>query len=180
MDDNIDLELYKIAVNTRNLEIDLFWKRSLFFWGFITATYIGYLKTPHCDYLVRFILLNFGFLVSLGWYLINRGGKYWQENWEDVITNFETHVDKQHKFQNLFTKTWPLKNKCIWGASEHSVSRITIGISWICTLLWAFILVRELCRLCNQRQNCALPLILIFLITIIFAGYMFSLSKMRP
>ena len=31
-----------LAVQTRNFEIELFWKRSLYFWGFIAAAFAGY------------------------------------------------------------------------------------------------------------------------------------------
>jgi len=31
--DQTDLELLKLAADARKLEIDNFWKRSLFFWG---------------------------------------------------------------------------------------------------------------------------------------------------
>ncbi|WP_444861012.1 RipA family octameric membrane protein [Vibrio splendidus] len=32
-----NFEAYKVAIATRNFEIDLYWKRSLFFWGFIAT-----------------------------------------------------------------------------------------------------------------------------------------------
>jgi hypothetical protein len=31
---------FDVAVQVRNFEIELFWKRSLFFWGFISAAFI--------------------------------------------------------------------------------------------------------------------------------------------
>ena len=33
---------YDVSLQTRNFEIDLFWKRALFFWGFIAAAFIAF------------------------------------------------------------------------------------------------------------------------------------------
>lgn len=35
-------KLFDFSLQTRNFEIGLFWKRSLFFWGFISAGFIAY------------------------------------------------------------------------------------------------------------------------------------------
>jgi hypothetical protein len=40
---------YDIAIATRNFEIELFWKRALFFWGFIALTFAGYASSISCD-----------------------------------------------------------------------------------------------------------------------------------
>ena len=35
-------ERLKVAIAARSQEIELFWKRSLFFWGFIASAFVGY------------------------------------------------------------------------------------------------------------------------------------------
>ena len=37
-----NIKRFDVSIQIRNLEIDLFWKRSLFFWGFIAAAFGGY------------------------------------------------------------------------------------------------------------------------------------------
>jgi hypothetical protein len=40
--DDPDKRRFEVALKTRNFEIDLFWKRSFFFWRFISAAFVGY------------------------------------------------------------------------------------------------------------------------------------------
>ena len=40
--DNFDIEFFKLAIQARDLELRLFWQRSLFFGSFIAAIFIGY------------------------------------------------------------------------------------------------------------------------------------------
>ena len=42
-----NLEAYKIAIETRNFEIKLFWQRSLFFAVFISVIFLGILGTVY-------------------------------------------------------------------------------------------------------------------------------------
>ena len=65
---------FDVSVQTRNLEIELFWKRSLFFWGFISAAFIGYAALRQSD--LRILLACFGMVCSCAWTLVNRGSKY--------------------------------------------------------------------------------------------------------
>ena len=39
---NPEAKRFGVAVQIRNFEIELFWKRSIFFWGFISAAFAGY------------------------------------------------------------------------------------------------------------------------------------------
>jgi hypothetical protein len=81
---------FDVAVQTRNLEIELFWKRSVFFWGFISAAFIGYAALRQSE--VRTLLACFGLVCSFAWTLVNRGSKYWQEAWETKVERFEFPV----------------------------------------------------------------------------------------
>ena len=55
---------FEVALQTRQLEIELFWKRSLFFWGFIVAAFaaIGILKETQPT--LSLIVSGFGFVCS--------------------------------------------------------------------------------------------------------------------
>src|ERR1700687_4058379 len=72
-----ELTAWSLMIQTRNLEIDLFWKRSLFFWGFISAAFVGYTALRQSE--LRTVLACFGTVCSCAWTLVNRGSKYWQE-----------------------------------------------------------------------------------------------------
>lgn len=124
------LELYKIAVDTRKLELDLFWKRSGFFWGFLAVTLAGYFAVKDVPH-IRLILSHVGVVASFTWWMVNRGSKYWHENWEAMVRLLEGNEP------GLFGQTAHLQEKGTFGAASYSVSRITIFFS--AYMMWLFI-----------------------------------------
>lgn len=91
---------YSKAWENRNFEIDKFWSRAAYFWGFIVFIFGGYatLITVEPENVTsEFINLELyalllGFLFSVSWYLVIRGSKCWQENWENHIDFLEDYV----------------------------------------------------------------------------------------
>lgn len=88
---------YEKVWEIRNFEIDKFWTRAAYFWGFIVLIFGGYisvitssknLAVPHLD----LFLLCLGLLFSLAWLLVIRGSKCWQENWESHIDMLEDFI----------------------------------------------------------------------------------------
>ncbi len=89
----------KEAQDIRKFEIDLYWKRTGFFWAFITVIYTAlfsvlckYIDYP-CKYKV-FVpsisaLSGLGFFFSVAWHMVNKGSKFWQENWERHVSLLE-------------------------------------------------------------------------------------------
>jgi hypothetical protein len=128
MPESREFEFYKIALEIRRFEIENFWRRSLFFWGFIVATYAAYTKaaTP----LHQLVIAQFGLVTSFSWYLVNRGSKYWQEIWEKKVIELE-----QHGGVNILFWEPPIKER-LDGAGKYSVSRITILLSLAATAAW--------------------------------------------
>ena len=117
-------KILEIANDTRKFEIERFWQRSLFFWGFITASFVAYAYFFN-QHQKALIIANFGLIASLSWTLTNRGSKYWQENWEEHIKAIELKALNYP----LFTKKYPPQKKGIWSALKYSPSRITIALS---------------------------------------------------
>ena len=83
-------ELYKIAIQTRNLEIGMFWQRSNYFMALNTAIAIGFFTQKAGPY--GLILAALGAIVSLLWFFVNLGGKYWQSRWEQRASIYEKEV----------------------------------------------------------------------------------------
>lgn len=128
-------EFLKLAVEGRKLEIENFWRRSLFFWGFIVASFAGYAHAvgrEHRSLLVETVLLHFGLICSFCWYLINKSGKYWVENWEQKIETLEGDA-------GLFSTMEPLIRKP-FGGELFSPSRIMIFLSEVTTGFWLFLI----------------------------------------
>ena len=129
---------FDVSVQTRDFEIDLFWKRSLFFWGFISAAFIAYASLCHTE--LRIAVACFGMVCSCAWTLVNRGSKYWQENWETKVEHSEMPVTgvlfaKEEKRQSQ--KGWWLSGR------QYSVSKLAIALSDYVSVLWISIVVGE-------------------------------------
>lgn len=134
-----NIELYKLAVDTRKLELTLFWQRSTFFWGFLAAVLAGYVLANQQSW-IRVLLANLGLVAGACWWLVNKGSKYWHENWEQMVTRLEDAPN------GLFSRTAPLESKGILGAAGYSVSKITIFFSGCMTVLFLGLSLYELVR----------------------------------
>ena len=89
----------KEAQDIRKFEIDLYWKRTGFFWAFITVVYTA-LFAVLCKYVdcpIKFsffvpvisALSGMGFFFSVAWHMVNKGSKFWQQNWETHVSLLE-------------------------------------------------------------------------------------------
>lgn len=130
----------ELAVETRKFEIELFWRRSVFFWGFISAAFVGFATLDRLDSrLLALVIACFGLVCSVAWTLVNRGSKYWQENWEQKVNREEVPV-LGGKF---FAQQEPVEGwKSFWLRSRRfSVSKLTIALSDFTVLVWIVIVL---------------------------------------
>jgi hypothetical protein len=108
---------------------------ALFFWGFISAAFVGYgalykREAPE----LALVLACFGLVCSVAWTLANRGSKYWQENWEQKVHRAELDVLGEEFFaRQEQTEDW--KN-CWLRARRFSVSKLAIALSDFTVLTW--------------------------------------------
>lgn len=88
-------EALKHALDIRKFEIELYWKRATYFWTLIAATFAGYFllwtSQRHIPGLI-FLVNCIGIVLSIGWYLVNRGSKYWHTNWERHVDILEDEI----------------------------------------------------------------------------------------
>jgi len=132
---------FEIAHDNRKFEIEMLWRRSLFYWGFIASSFIGYVTLNGQNNNASLLLVGFGFICSLAWSAGNRGSKYWQEYWENKVVLFQNHVTG-----DLFIDHSPLKAK-FWSqfsARRISVSKLLIGISDYTIIIWLLLLISKL------------------------------------
>ena len=91
-------EVLKQILDIRKFEIELYWKRTSFFWTIIGAIIAGYflalskLDDSINSLKILFSLANLGLVFSIGWYFVNRGSKYWQLNWEKHLDTIEDDI----------------------------------------------------------------------------------------
>ena len=139
----------KEALDARKFEIALYWKRTQYFWAIIAATFAGYAvlvssskesSTNDESYLAQFALVCLGVVFSLGWYLVNRGSKYWQTNWERHVTLLEDDI-----IGPLF-KTRRTEEDLSWwklnGAYRFSVSKVNQFVSLFVFIFWLLLFLR--------------------------------------
>ncbi|MCH9705617.1 MAG: hypothetical protein K0U15_05790 [Proteobacteria bacterium] len=94
-------DLYKIALETRNFEIELFWKRSNYFLVLNTAIAVGFFNLESNQAFFKIFLCIFGGIVTYLWIRINLGSKYWQVKWEEELKQIEKQINpKMQMFDN--------------------------------------------------------------------------------
>ncbi len=88
-----------IAYDIRKFEIELYWKRCTYFWTFIAVItgLIGWIfkERNDLDLLAPVALMILGILllsICYIWYLVTKGSKYWQENWEEHVLALENEI----------------------------------------------------------------------------------------
>lgn len=153
---------YNVAADTRKFEIELFWKRSTFFWAFITAIYTAYFyvltsvyKSAHGAFPLV-VLSALGLFFCVSWYFASKASKRWQENWETHIDLLEDDI------------TGPLF-KTYLSKPSYSVSKIAITAGLVVSICAYVLLVYEFMNMAKHRLHCS-PLLRIIL-TVIFSAF---------
>ena len=140
-------EALKIALDTRKFEIGLYWKRTGYFVIFIGAVFVGYYTILSSDKIEKeqqewllLLLAALGYLLSLLWYMANRGSKFWQENWEAHIEELSTHLGIPI-FGIIKSRKHSICN--VMGQYPFSVSKVNQMVSLFITISWVLVFVKE-------------------------------------
>lgn len=97
-------EIYKHALDTRNMEIDLFWKRCNYFLVLNSGLALAYFNVTQEGLQIPAAIL--GVIVSALWLQVALGSKFWQERWEDCLRSVEEELQLKGQFasaQALFS-----------------------------------------------------------------------------
>lgn len=75
----------------------MYWKRATYFWTIIAITFTGYFALASVNSFpfknaFSLLLSSMGSVFTLSWFLVNRGSKYWQENWENHLDLMENGI----------------------------------------------------------------------------------------
>ena len=85
-----DKDLYRVALDTRNLEITLFWQRCNYFLVLNSALALGFFNLKAPEYSV--LLAVVGLVTSGLWFAVSLGSKFWQSRWEYRLSQIEKQV----------------------------------------------------------------------------------------
>ncbi|EJL6396917.1 hypothetical protein NMR99_004029 [Vibrio navarrensis] len=153
-------DLYKIAIETRNMEIGLFWQRSNYFLVLNTAVAVGFFSINSVEFQV--ILALFGIVVSVLWFGVNLGSKYWQSRWEHRASVIESEIDSSIEMFSASKSTidadvkasllnHKLNPKLDWYdrlvMKKPSVSKYMSILAGLFILLWLGVLIMSVCSL---------------------------------
>lgn len=124
------------AWKNRDFEIEMYWKRATYFWAFTAATFTGYIlvlrfhqniSVPNIELLIAAM----GLIFAMAWYLVNKGSKKWQENWEKHIDLLEDEI------------TGPIY-KTVLRRKAPSVSRVNMKVSLFVTFVWGYLVLNHI------------------------------------
>jgi hypothetical protein len=162
-------EILGYAADVRKFEIDLFWKRSTFFWAFST-TAVGAYGFANGHPGLQFAAGCFGIVCAVIWSLVNRGSKYWQLVWErkvEVVQQEAIHLDLFSKRANpTVEQSWK------WGAMHFSVSALATALSDFTVILWFGLIVRASAlgpHISSGYAEIALALVTIIYLAVVMA-----------
>jgi len=135
--DELHKKAFEQAWKIRNFEIDKFWQRSAYFWGFIALIFGGYIAviteksgTLSKEIYLDLYLILLGGIFSVAWLLVICGSKRWQDNWEAHIDYLEDAI------------TGPLYKTVYYSGKKYfSVSKISFILAWVVIILWGFLLL---------------------------------------
>lgn len=158
-------EALKLASENRKFEIELYWKRTQYFWAFLVTIYgtyfIVYSKVDVDGDIQKPIILltlaTLGNFFSLGWHLVNRGSKFWQQNWEYHVDELEEYIYGP-VYKTIIAKTNYGKKvfKGFWfspvNAYPYSVSNINCLLSGVIFIVSYILLSAEIFKVLNSTR----------------------------
>jgi hypothetical protein len=129
------------ALDIRKFEIDLYWKRTAYFWALTAAAFAGYFVvakdgiTSENEF-SRFLVSCIGFLFTLGFVQANRGSKFWQENWEAHVDLLEDSITGP-----LYKTVIHQANKGRFWTAKISVSKVSQLICLFMLCIWGWLVL---------------------------------------
>ncbi|HFF8455283.1 hypothetical protein [Serratia marcescens] len=134
-------EAYNKAHDIRKFEIELYWKRSTYFWAFISvlvaicgvvsAAFLKDGKSPTELRSFLFCTSILGYFISLHFLITCFSGKQWQENWERHIDILESY------FSGNLYKLKLVKDKIRYSISlSNEIIVAAINFAWVIIIIY--------------------------------------------
>ena len=132
------------ALDVRKFEIELYWKRTTYFWAFIAATLVAYCEAAkmsdtaqHSGHLLQELFGCAGLVFSFAWVKMNQGSKFWQANWEAHVDFLEGGI--QGPLYKVIAENRG-ESARRFGARPYSVSRVNQLVSVFTFCVWFILL----------------------------------------
>lgn len=134
------------ALDIRKFEIELYWKRGAYFWAFIAAAFAGYALTHKAsdpDPWLSILFAALGLIFSFAWYLVNRGSKFWQSNWERHVDLLED-MTLGPLYKVVAVTADNSAGNPLTSPAQFSVSKVNQVLSVFVVAVWLLLFVRSL------------------------------------
>jgi len=128
-----------LALDIRKFEIGLYWQRAAYCWALIAAAFAGYFAVLAAEkltdrYYLAFVIGCIGLVFTWAWYLINRGSKFWQENWENHVDLLED-ASVGPLYKTILHRPGNMTRSPV-GPLPVSVSQVNLAVSIFTLLIW--------------------------------------------
>ena len=171
-DEKLLMKAFEIALETRKFEIELYWKRASYFWVFVSVIFVGWYSI-NCPFPIKTLLMFLGLIVSFCWFCVNRGSKFWQENWElnikvlskEIGIPIFSLISYDYKSPFNFTAKYP-----------YSVSKVNQLVSLFITVFWIGIILVSFHEKFETFSTCCIILLYIGILFSIF-GLLFLIHR---
>nr|WP_321466404.1 hypothetical protein [uncultured Desulfobulbus sp.] len=156
---------FRLALQLRNFEITQLYQRNNFFMifqGVLLAGSANAILSVHADYVPIIVLCITGLIVSILQVMMAGGAKFWQEYWEEKVSQYENELYRNENVeQTLFHADNNYYKNIVIGRlsrneddnnstennfiiNKYSVSRIpiytgiTFSFAWLGLLIYSF------------------------------------------
>ncbi len=170
------------ALDIRKFEIELYWKRASYFWALIAVAFAGYFAILSSEHLkdkeyLAYIVSCIGLLFTWSWFLVNRGSKFWQENWENHVDMLED-INTGPLYKTVLRRPEEEDNieKYITGTLAISVSKTNQWVSLFTLCIWISLLIHSLPEL-HYTYSLSIRHCMIGGITLVFGRLMFKKGR---
>lgn len=145
---------FKIALRMRDFEITQLAQRNNFVMVFQGVLFAGVIQSDHSHPVVSFLVCVAGLLASIFQVGMACGAKFWQEYWEQMLSNYEAEI-RSEKPELFHDDNWRCKKTVhdrmgkrgigdIAGSlvmCQFSVSRIPIYVGIALAIVWALLVL---------------------------------------
>jgi hypothetical protein len=181
---NVAEKALEIALDIRKFEISLYWQRAAYFWTFIAFAFGGYFAILSTDLdalpdkrFIAFMIACVGLVFNWAWCLVNKGSKYWQENWENHVYMLEDDVvGPLFKTRLERPPGAPFVERIVTGPASFSVSKINQWVSCFTFCIWIALIVANLSEM-NITNSELIKHGVVGALTLFFGFMMFAYGK---
>ncbi len=185
-DKSIHFVAFQAALENRRSEIDLYWKRATYFWAFIAASFIAHFAAYNAfkdgKTIFPFAIACLGGFFTFAFFCVNKGSKFWQENWENQVAILgRAIVGPAFSIVLVRPKTDFKSNSPlpITDPAPISVTKVNQWVSSYLLLIWGFLIYFSSpvhsAQCLNPLNNH--PFIAIFCLTLLMGTLMRRRSK---